>query len=449
MQPISSPKHTINNSNPDPEIAISVQNLTKIYKLYDSPQDRLKEALNPLRKKYHRDFYALKDVSFEIRRGETFGIIGQNGAGKSTLLKVITGVLTPSSGAVTVNGSISALLELGAGFNPQLTGIENIYFNGTLMGFSNSEIDAKLDEILSFADIGNFVHQPVKSYSSGMFVRLAFAVAVIVKPDILIVDEALSVGDIFFQQKCYAKMREILSAGTTCLFVAHDTQAIMNICNHAILLCNGKIDFMGNPEETVSRYYGTLGKRAPAVKQIGIEGSQAPLPAAQDLMPPDEIRAHSILHPGAPRHGAGGLVVAAARVTDRTGTDTLNVMMLEPLFFHILLRTTEEIHDPSTGIHLYDRLGNLVFAAGTRQLGQRLPDLKPEEEVVIRFMITFSVQPGEYTFSLGASEPSDEGPNVGYIHDRLEMLGPILVTSDASQVFPFYGIAQLPMEISF
>ncbi|HPH04166.1 MAG TPA: ABC transporter ATP-binding protein, partial [Spirochaetota bacterium] len=184
------------------DIAISVEHVSKVYRLYDKPVDRLKESLHPLRKKYHRDFHALDDVSFEVKKGETVGIIGQNGSGKSTLLKIITGVLTPSCGQVRVNGRVSALLELGTGFNPELTGIENVYFSGTVMGYTREEMDVRLDEILAFADIGEFVRQPVKTYSSGMFVRLAFAVAIKSNPEIMIVDEALAVGDMNFQAKC-------------------------------------------------------------------------------------------------------------------------------------------------------------------------------------------------------------------------------------------------------
>jgi ABC-type polysaccharide/polyol phosphate transport system ATPase subunit len=183
------------------ETAISIQNLTKIYPLYDKPQDRFKEALSPFRKSYHRDFYAMRDVDIEIRRGETVGIVGKNGAGKSTLLKMITGVLTPSSGTIEIKGRIASLLELGAGFNPEMTGLENIYLNGTLMGFSDKEMDSKIEAILKFADIGDFIHQPVKMYSSGMFARLAFSVSINVEPDILIIDEALSVGDMALQMK--------------------------------------------------------------------------------------------------------------------------------------------------------------------------------------------------------------------------------------------------------
>lgn len=224
-----------------PNTAIKVSHLTKVYKLYDKPIDRLKESLHPLKKKYHKDFYALNDVSFEIKKGETVGIIGKNGAGKSTLLKIITGVLTPSSGHVHVNGRIASLLELGAGFNPEYTGVENIYLQGTLMGYSKEEMEAKIDEILAFADIGDFVYQPVKSYSSGMFARLAFAVAINVEPDILIVDEALSVGDFAFQAKCFQKFQTFQKAGKTILFVSHSTQQIIQYCNKAMLIHGGNL----------------------------------------------------------------------------------------------------------------------------------------------------------------------------------------------------------------
>jgi ABC-type polysaccharide/polyol phosphate transport system ATPase subunit len=242
-------------------IAIKVSHLTKVYKLYDKPIDRLKESLHPLKKQYHKDFYALSDVSFEIKKGETVGIIGKNGAGKSTLLKIITGVLTPSSGHVHVNGRIASLLELGAGFNPEYTGVENIYLQGTLMGYSKKEMDIKIDEILSFADIGDFIYQPVKSYSSGMFARLAFAIAINVDPDILIVDEALAVGDVFFVQKCMAKLDSFKKAGKTILFVSHDTAIIKNICNKALFIKNGELVANGNAVEVSDTYLAYLFKR--------------------------------------------------------------------------------------------------------------------------------------------------------------------------------------------
>lgn len=223
------------------EIAIKVENLSKAYKLYNAPVDRLKESLHPLRRVYHHDFYALKNVSFEIKKGESVGIVGKNGSGKSTLLKILTGVLTPTGGSVMVNGKVSALLELGAGFNPELSGIENVYFNGMLMGYTREEMDGKLDDILAFADIGEFVYQPVKIYSSGMFVRLAFAVAINVDPAILIVDEALSVGDLRFQRKCFSKIEQFRTSNKTILFVSHGLESVNMLCDTAYLLNDGEV----------------------------------------------------------------------------------------------------------------------------------------------------------------------------------------------------------------
>ena len=217
-------------------IAIKVENLTKIYRLYDKPQDRFKEALHPLRKLYHHDFYAMEDVSFEIKKGETVGIIGKNGAGKSTLLKMITGVLTQTSGSIDTNGKIASLLELGTGFNPEMSGVENIYLNGSTMGFSKKEIDEKIDAIIEFADICEHMLQPVKTYSSGMFARLGFAVAINVDPEILIVDEALSVGDMNFQVKCMTAMTRIQKRGTTILFVSHDINSVKSLCQRGLEL---------------------------------------------------------------------------------------------------------------------------------------------------------------------------------------------------------------------
>lgn len=233
---------------------ISVKDLSKVYRLYDKPIDRLKESLNIFHKSYHKEYYALNNLSFDIKRGETVGIIGINGAGKSTLLKIITGVLTPTGGNIEVKGKISALLELGAGFNMEYTGIENIYLNGTMMGFSKEEVDKKLDDILDFADIGDFVNQPVKTYSSGMFVRLAFAVAINVEPDILVIDEALSVGDVFFQQKCYKKIKE-LAGKSTVLIVSHDLNAMTKFCERIIVMSAGQKVFDGEPNEAIAKYF--------------------------------------------------------------------------------------------------------------------------------------------------------------------------------------------------
>ena len=241
---------------------IEINNLTKKYALYAKPQDRLKEALNPFKKSYHNDFYELKDLNIEVNQGETIGFIGENGSGKSTLLKIITGVLTPTSGSVKIDGKISALLELGSGFNPEYNGYENIYLNGMVLGFKREEIDEMVDDIVAFADIGDHINQPVKTYSSGMFVRLAFAVAINVDPDILIVDEALAVGDLEFQLKCMEKFTEFRNSDKTILFVSHDINSIRRFCDRVYWLKNGEIVDEGDTMEVTERYDNFLKKKS-------------------------------------------------------------------------------------------------------------------------------------------------------------------------------------------
>lgn len=237
------------------DIAIKVEGLSKSYKLYNKPVDRLKESLNPFGRRYSTDFHALNDVSFSIKKGETVGIIGKNGSGKSTLLKIITGIVTPSAGLIEIDGKISALLELGAGFNPEFTGLENIYMNGTIMGYSRDEMEQKIADILQFADIGDFIYQPVKMYSSGMFARLAFAVAINVEPDILIVDEALSVGDIFFQNKCFKKFRELKDKNVTILFVSHDMGSIKQMTSRVLWLHEGMTKMFNHTDVVCGEYF--------------------------------------------------------------------------------------------------------------------------------------------------------------------------------------------------
>lgn len=239
------------------DIAISVQGVSKYYKLYNSSRDRLKEALHPWDKKYHHDFYAIRNLNLDVKRGEILGIVGRNGCGKSTLLKLITGVLTPNSGNIAVKGKISALLELGAGFNPEFTGRQNIRFYATILGLDAKEIEVLTPDIIDFAELGEFIDQPVKTYSSGMKSRLGFAVAVHIEPDILILDEVLAVGDALFKRKCYAKMEEFFKSGKTILFVSHDANSVNQLCNRAVLLYGGAILMDGTPKE-VTKYYEKL-----------------------------------------------------------------------------------------------------------------------------------------------------------------------------------------------
>jgi len=238
----------------DSGTAIRILGLNKVYKLYDSPRDRLWESVHPFRRKIHRKFYALRDVSFEVRAGETIGIVGRNGSGKSTLLKIISGVLTPTDGQVEVKGKVSAILELGAGFNPEISGLENVYFSGSLMGFSRQVMDARIDDILNFADIGDYVYQPVKTYSSGMMVRLAFSVQTMVDANILIVDEALAVGDEAFQRKCFSRLEALRRQGATLLYVSHHASSVIALCNHALFMHRGELILEGRPKFVVSCY---------------------------------------------------------------------------------------------------------------------------------------------------------------------------------------------------
>lgn len=243
------------------DLSIEVKDLVKVYNLYNSSADRLKEIFSIRGKKFHDSYYALNGINFSVKKGETFGIIGTNGAGKSTLLKLITGVATPTEGAVNVHGKISALLELGAGFNKDYTGIENIYLNGTMMGYSREEMKQRIDSIVEFADIGDFIYQPVKTYSSGMFARLAFAVAINIEPEILIVDEALSVGDVFFQNKCYKKFEELRKKNITVIFVSHDIGTVKQLCSRVLWLEHGIQQMVGDSVEVCNEYSNSILKK--------------------------------------------------------------------------------------------------------------------------------------------------------------------------------------------
>jgi lipopolysaccharide transport system ATP-binding protein len=420
------------------DCSVSVRSISKKYQLYDDPKHRLQESLFPFIRKKYTTFWALKDVSFDVQKGQSLGILGRNGSGKSTLLQVICGILRPTTGSVQTVGRISALLELGAGFNPEYSGRSNVYMNLALIGFSKQEIAERFDDIEKFADIGPFMEQPVRIYSSGMFVRLAFACAAIVEPDILVVDEALAVGDIFFQQKCFDKLREANRRGTTSIFVSHDTSAMANLCDDIIVLAQGEVAFRGNPEEAVSRYFATMGSpgsgRAFAPGEVKEPTVKVLENAASDIL------THNILT-GTNRHGDRDIELIAARVTDVGGVDTLTIRTMNPLVFHLLIKANKSIPESSAGIHIFDRMANLVFASGTSALRIALPVLAAGEELVVRLEVTFSVQAGEYTFNLGCSAP------IGVPQDRHEMLGPIQVLAEDLEIPHFWGIAQLPLQI--
>lgn len=277
------------------ENAIKVNDLVKIYKMYNNNKDMLLETISPIKKKRHTEYYALNGISFSVKKGETFGIIGTNGAGKSTLLKIITGVSCPSEGTIEVKGKIAALLELGAGFNQDYTGIENIYLNGKMMGYSKEEMNKKVDNILEFADIGEFIHQPVKTYSSGMFARLAFAVAINVEPEILIVDEALSVGDVYFQNKCYKKFEELRGKGTTILFVSHDIQTVKQMCERVLWIEKGTLQMCGDSVDVCNAYTNSILLRRKASSPTEVNENYEIHKLNVDSFPPVTYTNESIL----------------------------------------------------------------------------------------------------------------------------------------------------------
>lgn len=441
------------------EPVISVENVGKAYRIWSTPAQRLLSPgfastgkllpgklgvrLRQAATAGYRDFHALSGVSFEVQKGEAVGIIGRNGSGKSTLLQIIAGTLQPTSGTVRVKGRIAALLELGSGFNPQFTGRENVFLNGAVLGLSRSEVEERFAAIAEFADIGEFIDQPVKTYSSGMMMRLAFAVATSVDPEVLIVDEALSVGDIFFNQKCFSRIRQILDAGTSLLFVSHDASSVRNLCDRAILLVNGAKNFEGPPEEAVSRYFAVsapaaaLPSKAPVARTAG--------PDTRNLAA--QIRQHSLRAKARSEHGAKELVVEEVAVFNEARQATKNFAVGEKIVIAMHLRALAAVADPSCGIHLFDRMNNLVFAAGTRQLRVPFADFSAGEERTVEVVLELAVHPGEYTFSVGCSQRSSDGPNLGYAQHRLEGLGPIAVTAPTDETWSFYGIARLPMTI--
>jgi lipopolysaccharide transport system ATP-binding protein len=442
------------------DIVIKVDNVSKAYTIWSSPSARLHGPIlgqvgqmpflpHGLRdwcgrhsRQSFKDFYALQGISLEIRRGESFGIIGRNGSGKSTLLQIIAGTLMPTEGEVTVNGSVAALLELGSGFNPEFTGRENVYMNAAIRGMTKEQTDAKFDEIAGFADIGDFIDQPTKTYSSGMLVRLAFAVSVCVEPELLIVDEALSVGDVFFQQKCFQRIREMLAGGMTLLFVSHDTAAVQNLCNRAVVLQDGRSIFEGAPEEAASRYYASSPHRVMPAKQTV---SSASIGHVNEVLK-TEVLTHNILSLTHSRHGARDVEIIGAAFVNEHGLHSLNVEMLKTAQVHVLLKANTYVKEPAIGIGIFDRMNNLVFAAGTQQLRIDWAALQPGEERLVTLKVQFAVQPGEYTFHLACSEPSPDGPNVGFHQDWREGLGPVVVHCDSHATWPFYGV-RLPLEI--
>lgn len=441
------------------EVAISVQNVSKAYRIWENPAARLVSPLQDAignvtgiaafkrrAARSYRDFWALKDISFEVGKGEAVGIIGRNGSGKSTLLQIIAGTLQPSSGSAKVNGRVAALLELGAGFNPEFTGRENVFLNGAVLGLSRQMLERKFDEIAVFSDIGGFIDQPVKTYSSGMAIRLAFAVAVAVEPDVLIVDEALSVGDVFFQQKCFKRVREMLDRGVSLLFVSHDIAAVQTFCSRSLFLSQGKSVYYGDSKEAATRYYSS------ATPLRAVDTATLPMGTTAGELADlhrraAEIKRANVLPLARSRHGSRKLELIAASISDGRGAATLQAKIGETLRYSLLVRAHQDVAEPQTGINLYDRFNNLVFAAGNYNLGFNCGAAQKDSEFILEFNLTFDVQPGAYTVSLIVSEEAQDGPNSGMFYDVHEGVGPVTVYFSEHELMPFYGIAKLPMHI--
>jgi ABC-type polysaccharide/polyol phosphate transport system ATPase subunit len=406
------------------QTAIKVTQVRKVYKLYDTPAARLKDALGLSRKQNYREHEALKGVDLEIKRGETVGIIGTNGSGKSTLLKIITGVIRQTSGQVTVQGRISALLELGAGFNQEYTGIENIYLQGTMMGFSREEISGKMDAILEFADIGEFVNQPVKTYSSGMFVRLAFAVAINIEPEILIVDEALSVGDVFFQAKCYRKFEEFKEMGKTILFVSHDLSSITKYCDRAVLLNKGAKVMEGTPKEAVDQY-----------KMALVEQEEARRRENTSLWAPEENegswKCNLSVNPETLEYGDKRAEILDFAILDHTGKITNVIEKGQNCTIKIKVLFHQEVAEPIFAFTLKNLMGIELTGTNTLLEKQMVEPKKPGDIQIVGFTQKMTMQGGEYLLSLGCTGYDKEAFKV---HHRLYDVCSLGVISEKNTV---------------
>ena len=414
--------------------AITVKDVTKIYKLYEKPVDRLKESLNPAHKEYHRKFYALNNISFEVKKGETVGIIGTNGSGKSTILKIITGVLTPTTGEVEVEGTISALLELGAGFNMDYTGIENIYMNGTMMGFSRKEMEEKLQDILDFADIGDFVYQPVKTYSSGMFVRLAFALAINVEPEILIVDEALSVGDVFFQSKCYRRMEEIRQKGTTILMVTHDMGSIIKYCDRVVLLNKGYFVAEGAPGHMVDLYKKILANQMDSLEEelqemndFSGNSEEKKEKGAKGGLMKDKITINS----NRTEYGDGRAEIYDLGLFDERGNLTNLLLKGEMFTIKERIRFNANLEAPIFTYTIKDKKGTDLSGTNTMFEGTDVKPVKRGDTYEASFTQKMTLQGGEYLLSMSCTG-FENGEHV--VYHRLYDVANITVISNKNTV---------------
>lgn len=407
---------------------ISIRDLYKVYKLYQKPSDRLKDSLGLTRKQNYREHYALNGVSLDVKKGESVGIIGTNGSGKSTILKIITGVLNKTKGELEVNGRISALLELGAGFNMEYTGIENIYLNGTMIGFTKEEIDAKLESILDFADIGDFVYQPVKTYSSGMFVRLAFAVAINIEPEILIVDEALSVGDVFFQMKCFHKFEEFKKMGKTILFVSHDLSSIAKYCDRVILLNKGVKLAEGNPKDMINMYKKLM------VGQLDVDtledvSGKSNLTTTKGAK--DSWRSHFTVNDSVLDYGERQAEIVDFAVVDQYGSFSNMIQKGTTFSVKAKIYFNDTVKNPIFTFTIKNPKGTDI--TGTNTMFERVETgiIQKGETRIVTYTQQMDLQGGDYLISLGCTGYDQDEFKV---YHRLYDLVSVSVISDKNTV---------------
>lgn len=395
------------------DIAIRVENLGKMYRIYDQPADRLKQMLwgRHLAQGYGREFWALKNFSCTVRRGEMLGVIGRNGSGKSTLLQMLAGTLSPTTGSVQYTGRVSALLELGSGFNPDYSGRDNVFIAGAILGISAAEMRQRFDAIVDFAGIGDFLEQPVKTYSSGMGVRLAFAVASCVDPDILIVDEALSVGDMVFQQRCFRRFQEIRSTGTTVVFVSHDLGSVIRFCDQALVLQQGGLVAAGSPKEMADFY-----KKSLAEELISDQESQLAQPIAEPSSAILLSRTHFERNPNCQEYGDGALSIADWGLFDDLGNPVTTIGGDQPITVFMRIRCNRSCMAPIAAFTIRDLKGNEIAGTNTQNEGHDIGPVQPGMHFVICFRQPLPLAVGSYALSLGCTEFVDAGLAV---HHRL------------------------------
>lgn len=440
------------------EIAISLKNVSKCFKRYDRPVDKLKEVLLPT-KSYAQEFWALKDINLNICKGETFGIIGQNGSGKSTLLQIIVGTLTPTTGQVFVNGRVSALLELGSGFNPEFTGRQNVFFNGRILGLSQEEIETKFDDIAAFADIGDFIDQPVKTYSSGMFVRLAFAVAVNVEPDILVVDEALAVGDGIFVHKCMAKIKDFQDLGGTILFVSHDSGSISRLCSQAMWINEGKLVEKGEPAEICKHYQAWMYQEINNSQKLLVK-EKLPVGKFDHQNLKDEVNSGFLMKKinnpytekpysgfqNMERFGTGRAEIINIESLDSNSQAINFIYPGEEIYFKVTTIAHDEIEKPIIGCSLYDRLRTPLTAWNTYQLGKKL--MKINKGSIITTIFSFKwpeINGGSYIIEPAVADGTQDN------HEMLDWLqcGYVINSSVTEITFGIFKIPNINTSINY